>query len=320
MFGYIKSDIPEMKMWEYEAYRGVYCGLCRAMGKCTGCLSRLTLSYDFTFLVMIRCALTGEEIQFGTFVCPLHPLKKRVFMLPSDSLEYTARSCAVLVREKLRDDILDERGMKRFFARLASPLGVYFLKRANMPELAEKVGNRLSALNEAERGKTASVDIPADLFGEVMAEICTFGLSGSSERIGREIGRAVGRFIYIADALDDLFEDKSSGGYNPLILSYGEDAFVFDERHTEKVSDSLYKVQAGERGISLGRKNKKTLIPDSETAEMISLAMRLELRRLESAVGVLDFSGCRAFENIVENIVLSGMPKVITRLCGYNFF
>ena len=52
MFGYVKTDKPEMKVKEYEAYRGLYCSLCKAMGKHFGVFSRLTLSYDITFLVL----------------------------------------------------------------------------------------------------------------------------------------------------------------------------------------------------------------------------------------------------------------------------
>ena len=54
MFGYVKTDKPEMKIKEYEAYRGLYCSLCKAMGKHFGVFSRLTLSYDITFLVLAR--------------------------------------------------------------------------------------------------------------------------------------------------------------------------------------------------------------------------------------------------------------------------
>ena len=53
MFGYIKPDIPELKMKENELYKAVYCGLCKTMGKCTGCASQLTLNYDFAFLAML---------------------------------------------------------------------------------------------------------------------------------------------------------------------------------------------------------------------------------------------------------------------------
>ena len=54
MFGYIKPDIPHLKVVDYELYKASYCGLCKAMGKKTGCLSSLTLSYDFAFLAFMR--------------------------------------------------------------------------------------------------------------------------------------------------------------------------------------------------------------------------------------------------------------------------
>ena len=55
MFGYIKPLTPELRIREHECYRAYYCGLCRAMGKCTGQCSRMTLSYDFVFLAAVRC-------------------------------------------------------------------------------------------------------------------------------------------------------------------------------------------------------------------------------------------------------------------------
>lgn len=53
MFGYVRIYKPELKMAEYEHYQGIYCSLCRQLGKRYGPLARLTLSYDFTFLAMV---------------------------------------------------------------------------------------------------------------------------------------------------------------------------------------------------------------------------------------------------------------------------
>ena len=47
MFGYVKVYQPELKMGEFEHYRGVYCALCKQLGKRYGFLARMTLSYDF---------------------------------------------------------------------------------------------------------------------------------------------------------------------------------------------------------------------------------------------------------------------------------
>ena len=76
MFGYIKTDKPEMKIKEYEAYRGLYCSLCKAMGKHFGLFSRLTLSYDITFLLLVRLSFTGTLPSFESGRCPFNPTKK----------------------------------------------------------------------------------------------------------------------------------------------------------------------------------------------------------------------------------------------------
>ena len=77
MFGYIRPAADELKVKEYNTYRAIYCGLCRSLGRCSGCLARFTLSYDFVFLALVRAALTGEKMSFDKGRCPAHPFKKR---------------------------------------------------------------------------------------------------------------------------------------------------------------------------------------------------------------------------------------------------
>ncbi|MBQ7312319.1 MAG: hypothetical protein IJW81_01910, partial [Clostridia bacterium] len=106
-------------MMEYEMYRAVYCGLCRAMGRVTGQMSRLTLSYDFTLLAMVRMILEGVTPEFERFHCAAHPLKQRTFVQDNAVLEYAAAMSAVLAYLKNRDDLADERGLKKVRAMLA---------------------------------------------------------------------------------------------------------------------------------------------------------------------------------------------------------
>ena len=53
MFGYVlineKALSPEAK----ARYQASYCGLCRRLGSLHGLLSRMTLSYDLTFLILL---------------------------------------------------------------------------------------------------------------------------------------------------------------------------------------------------------------------------------------------------------------------------
>ena len=52
MFGYIKPVKAELKVKEWEAYQGIYCGLCKQLAKRYGFFARMTLNYDFVFLAM----------------------------------------------------------------------------------------------------------------------------------------------------------------------------------------------------------------------------------------------------------------------------
>ena len=64
MFGYIRPKIPELKVREYDQYKGIYCSLCKRMGKEYGIASRFALSYDSTFLVLMMLGLEDECTPF----------------------------------------------------------------------------------------------------------------------------------------------------------------------------------------------------------------------------------------------------------------
>ncbi|MBR5615642.1 MAG: hypothetical protein IKW66_02370, partial [Clostridia bacterium] len=129
MFGYVRPYPPELKLREYEYYRGVYCGLCRAMGRCTGQCSRLTLSYDLVFLALTRMALLGgnpdgsdsnepRAVRFEKKRCLPHPLRRRASLQAGAVTDYVACAAAVLGYHKILDDRQDETGSKRLRARL----------------------------------------------------------------------------------------------------------------------------------------------------------------------------------------------------------
>ena len=60
MFGYIRPLECELKVREQAEYRGIYCGLCKSIGRRYGQLERLTLSYDCAFLALTLMAINGD--------------------------------------------------------------------------------------------------------------------------------------------------------------------------------------------------------------------------------------------------------------------
>ena len=65
MFGYIKPVKAELKVKEWEAYQGIYCGLCKQLAKRYGFFARMTLNYDFVFLAMLDMAFMENGFTFA---------------------------------------------------------------------------------------------------------------------------------------------------------------------------------------------------------------------------------------------------------------
>ena len=239
MFGYIKVYSPELKVRENEYYRAIYCGLCRSLGKCTGQVSRLILSYDITFAALLRLVATNESPNISIRKCIAHPIKKRAMADPHSELDFCAAIGVLLGYHKLGDDIFDEKGVKRFGARTARGLMRGMAKKARKQVLsAEKIiVNRLSELSAIEKSGIASVDIPADCFGHLMEELLPIGLSGKNARIIAKLGFHLGRWIYIIDAADDYREDVKKGRYNPFALLY--EGAEFSDSVKENIFNAL---------------------------------------------------------------------------------
>lgn len=281
MFGYIRTDVPEMRVRENEYYRAVYCGLCRSQGKCTGQCSRFTLNYDMVFLALLRIALEGKQVEIKRGRCIAHPFKKRAYVTHCEPLAYCAYAAAILTHGKVADDLVDEKGFKRFKASLIKPFTSHMRKKAlkKYAELDERVSSGLKRLSEIEAEGLASVDVPADAFGEILADILSYGLEGTDEKIMRNIGRHVGRWIYIIDAADDLDEDIKKNRFNAFAKLYG------------------------------GR------IPDDER-ESVANSLRLELLAAEPAFDLIDYNELYDIEAIIGNIIYLGMPNTAERVLG----
>jgi len=282
VYGYIRTYAPELKVREQEYYRAAYCGLCRAMGECTGQRSRLTLSYDFTFFALMRMAITGEPAATRRRRCLLHPFRRRPMMEISDPLILSAYASALLVYHKNRDDRADERGGKRLRATLLAPYtrGLRRDVRRHYESLDDEVAAIMARLSELEASLPPSVDRPAEVFGELMAYLLSWRLEGGEQTLAKTIGRHVGRWVYIIDAADDFEEDVKKGRYNPLACLYNDP-------------------------------NMATL-PEHKRQE-IRTALTAELAGLESALDLMEITD-RDLDGVLKNILYYGMPAMAEKV------
>ena len=241
MFGYVRPLVAELRVSEAERYRALYCGLCRAMGRTTGQLSRLTLSYDLTFFAAVRMILEGAEPVFAPMRCPAHPASRRLTVQPHPALSFTAAVSAMLADAKTDDDLADERGFPRLKSALRKPFTASLSRRAAAllpPDTDDRIALLLSRLAEKEREGCPSLDETASLFGDLMGFLFALGLDGEGAETARRIGAAVGKFVYVCDAADDLADDVRRGRYNPVAAGWGPLALE-DGRPSPIVKSSL---------------------------------------------------------------------------------
>lgn len=220
MYGYVRPEKGELKVREYEAYRGVYCGLCHTLRQKYGPLYRFAVNYDFTFLAML---LAGPEpVPACEKRCPYHPLRRTSCPARSESMDAAADHSVILAYWKLRDGVED----KGFFGALGCRVlcavirGAYRKAAAQRPVFAAAAEENLKALAQLEAEKCGSVDAAADKFARILQAAAQDAEGESCRRVLRELLYHLGRIVYILDAADDLSEDMKSGNYNPLCFRF----------------------------------------------------------------------------------------------------
>lgn len=229
MFGYIRAYKPYMRMYEYEIYRSVYCGICKDMDKRFGFVTRLTLSYDAAFLALIDLSVRGKKLAVKNERCIAHPWKKSMCATCGSDLEYASSVSVLLTYHKLKDDIADKGFKKKLAAFALMPFFKKPYKKVcvKYKALSDKISEAMALQGSVEKDKSAGIDAACEPTALMMQAV--FGEIGRNERekaLLARFGYCLGRFIYVTDALDDLKKDIEQGGYNPLKLymqSYGID-------------------------------------------------------------------------------------------------
>ena len=214
MFGYVRINKMDQTFREFDYYKGYYCGLCKYLKENHGEVSRLSLNYDITFLIVILTALYKLDSDITYERCIANPLKKKMRIV-NEITEYAASMNILLSYYKLEDNLYDDNGIKD---KLAYELYKGKLKKAyeKYPQKAEYIKQQLGNLRELEKQESKSIDKVSNTFGNLMGEIFVYKKDEYEQNL-RNIGFNLGKYIYILDAYEDLEEDNKKGRYNPFI-------------------------------------------------------------------------------------------------------
>ncbi len=227
MFGYLTIQKSELLVREYEAYKSVYCGLCKQLGKDYSFLTRFTLSYDCTFYAMLLMSLKRSCSGFADGRCRFNPLKKCKFATDNSDCYSKASALSVISGYyKLIDNINDSGFFKRTGYRLLLPFFSRWRKKASKryPYIDEIVSKMMTMQSDAEKSNSSSLDESAHPTGWMLANILEKEANDDmSKRVFYEFGYHLGRWIYLIDASDDYSKDKKTQNYNPFLNIESDD-------------------------------------------------------------------------------------------------
>ncbi len=220
MTGYVRLYKPELKMREYEQYRGVYCSLCKQLGKRYGALLRMALSYDMTFYALLFMALDEPCIGFHQSRCSYNPLKKCLQCEQAAALERAADITALLFYYRCLDHLEDEGFWKRLGVRCILPFAKRYHRKAKarIAAIDQRFLEMMEAQQRLEAAKTASIDAAAEPFAVLLQALCAdLATDDKQALVLSRFGYCLGRYVYLADAAADIIEDGKKGRYNPFI-------------------------------------------------------------------------------------------------------
>lgn len=221
MFGFIRPVKSELKVKEADRFQQVYCGLCHAIRARYGRFYTMFLSYDMTFYALVVGSGETPKAQTERRRCDAHPVTKRVCAAPDDALALAADASVLLSYHKFRDNLADEKGVKRLLAAVLCRLGRrgYEKARARLPEADRDIRAALDELHVLEAENCASMDRAADASARMTAAVVPH-TGDARERVLRQMFYHAGRWLYLLDAAHDVPEDMKTGAYNPLVQRY----------------------------------------------------------------------------------------------------
>lgn len=278
MFGYVKVYQPELKMGEFEQYRGIYCSLCKTLGKRYGFTAQMTLSYDVAFLAVLHMALAEECAGFHQGRCPYNPFKKRTCCRNNAALDFCADAAMILIYHKTADSVTDDKFFKRFIAHLVLPSMRRNRRRAakRLPDLDVLIEQAITRQHKLEQEHTDSVDLAAEPTAQILAALCAAASTDEKQRrILSRLGYCLGRWVYLIDATDDIEDDLANESYNPIVLSQA--IFKNDEARINAVRES------------------------------VQLTLNASLAECKAAYELLSI---RRFDGILRNILEWGLPNI----------
>lgn len=254
MFGYVRINKMDLTFREYEHYKAYYCGLCKYLKRNHTELSRMTINYDITFLIVLLSSIYQPSAQVFHEKCIVDPVKKKKHII-NEITEYAASMNILLAYYKLEDDVNDEGDIKSRLVRRAYRKS-FKTAYDKYPQKADFIKACLGELRSLEEDQSTSIDQTSNCFARLLEEIFDYKDDEYRDRL-RKVGFNIGKYIYIMDAYEDLDEDLEKGRYTPF-TDYKDDREALKLRVDKLIGMTLSRLE--EAILDLDIKVNKSII------------------------------------------------------------
>ncbi len=217
MFGYIHPERPHLFVKDEMLYKALYCGMCKSIGKGSGQLARTALTYDMAFMSALVHNIKNCDVVVKKRRCALHPLKRRFMAVPDETSVLLGCVNTALAYYKLLDDRSDG-DKKGIFAFLYKSGYRRALKRH--PRAAEIIRRHMDMQAALEERGCAVIDEACEPTAKMMEELSAYVLGDFATQHSSALFYDIGKWIYLADALDDYDKDVKKGRYNVLYNAF----------------------------------------------------------------------------------------------------
>lgn len=221
MFGYVRTDTPYLYIKDETLYKAMYCGVCKGIGEVCGHRARMGLSYDVTFLSVILHNIAGQDVTIEKQHCLTHCIRGKKMANVDELTRMLGAFNTELVYFKYSDDVADgDRGRgKRLWFKAGHKRAV-----KKYPEIANIVRENMEAQAKFEKSGIDSIDRAADATANMLAQFSDYVLGEKRTNCTHGLFYALGKWIYLIDALDDYDKDAKKGAYNPFRIAYGAES------------------------------------------------------------------------------------------------
>ena len=239
MFGYVRPSLARLAEEDKARFGAAYCGLCRVLGERYGQAARFILNYDFTFLAILLWPASAQDgiLRRG---CIAHPLRKRGYYPGNAALELAADESVILAWWQIHDALSDPgKGKGKYRAASLALQSAYRKARERRPDFDRITREKLDVLRELEEAACPSLDRPADAFAGLLSAAAAEVEDPVKRRVLEQMLYHLGRWVYLADAADDLAKDAATGSYNPIRCRFGLEGGTLTEEAREALIVSL---------------------------------------------------------------------------------